>query len=49
MSMIFDFGFKKGGHIVFMNCNRNVETESITQEKANELGKQFLESREIKI
>ena len=39
---------KKGGHIVFMNCNRNVETESITQEKANELGKQFLESREIK-
>ena len=31
-----------------MNCNRNVETESITQEKANELGKQFLESREIK-
>lgn len=38
---------KKGGHIVFMNYNRNVEVETISQEKANELGKEFLDSRGI--
>ena len=38
---------KKGGHVVFMNYNRNVEAETINQEKAMELGKQFLDSKEI--
>ncbi len=38
---------KKGGHVVFMNYNRNVEVETITQERANELGKEFLNSRGI--
>lgn len=38
---------KKGGHVVFMNYNRNVEVETITQEKANELGKEFLNTRGI--
>lgn len=33
---------KKGGYIVFMNNNRAVEAESISQEQANEIGKQFL-------
>lgn len=30
-----------------MNYNRNVEAETISQERANELGKQFLDSRGI--
>ncbi len=38
---------KKGGHVVFMNYNRNVEVETITQERANELGKEFLDTRGI--
>ena len=33
---------KKGGHIVYMNSNRNVNTEIISQEEANEKGKEFL-------
>lgn len=36
---------KKGGHIIFMNYNRNVEAESISQERANEIGKDFLNSK----
>ena len=36
---------KKGGHIVYMNSNRNVNTEIISQEEANEKGKEFLNSR----
>jgi len=36
---------QKGGHIVFMNYNRNVEAETITQERANEIGKQYLASK----
>ena len=35
---------KKGGHVLFMNYNRSVEIESISQEKANEIGKDFLEN-----
>ena len=35
---------KKGGHIVYMNSNRNVNTEIISQEEANEKGKEFLQS-----
>ena len=33
---------KKGGHIVYMNSNRNVNTEIISQEETNEKGKEFL-------
>ena len=33
---------KKGGHIVYMNSNRDVNTEIISQDEANEKGKQFL-------
>ena len=36
---------KKGGHVVYMNHNRNVEAESITQEKADEIGKKFLDEK----
>lgn len=38
---------KKGGHVVFMNYNRDVNTETISQEDANEIGKKFLDSRGI--
>ena len=33
---------KKGGHIVYMNSNRSVNTEIISQEEANNKGKEFL-------
>lgn len=33
---------KKGGHIVYMNSNRSVNTEIISQDEANEKGKVFL-------
>ena len=33
---------KKGGHIVFSNFNRDVLTENISQEQADEIGKNFL-------
>lgn len=33
---------QKGGHIVLMNSNRNVDAEIISQEEANEKGKTFL-------
>ena len=36
---------QKGGHIIFMNYNRNVEAESISQERADEIGKNFLNSK----
>lgn len=36
---------KKGGHVINMNTNRNVSTEVITQEEANEKGKQYLENK----
>lgn len=36
---------KKGGHIVYMNSNRDVNTEIISQEEASEKGKEFLNSR----
>ena len=38
---------KKGGHIVNMNYNREVKTEVISQDEANEKGKEFLNSRGI--
>ena len=36
---------KKGGHIVYSNSNRNVDAEIISQDEANEKGKQYLESK----
>lgn len=39
---------KKGGHVVNMNTNREVKTEVISQEEANEKGKEFLQTREFK-
>lgn len=36
---------QKGGHVVYMNTNREVNTEIISQEEANEKGKAFLESK----
>ena len=36
---------KKGGHIVYMNTNREVNTEVITQEQANETGKKYLNDK----
>lgn len=39
---------EKGGHIVFMNYNRNIEAESVSQDRANEIGKKYLEERGFK-
>lgn len=36
---------EKGGHVVFMNYNRDVNAETITQEKADEFGKKFLKDK----
>ncbi len=36
---------KKGGHVVYMNSNRDVNTEVISQEEANEKGKEFLKEK----
>ena len=33
---------KKGGHVIFANCNRAVSTETLTQERADEIAKEFL-------
>lgn len=38
---------KKGGHIVNMNYNREVKAEVISQDEANEKGKEFLNLRGI--
>lgn len=34
---------KKGGHIVFMNYNREINVETISQEQADEIGKNYLQ------
>ena len=34
---------KKGGHIIFANYNKHVQTEILSQEQADEIGKKFLE------
>ena len=36
---------KKGGHIVFSDYNRDVEAETISEEKADEIAKKFLNSK----
>ncbi len=33
---------QKGGHIVFMNYNRNVDAQTISEQRADEIGKEFL-------
>ncbi len=38
---------KKGGHIVNMNYNRQVNIEALSQDEANKIGKEFLKSRGI--
>lgn len=38
---------EKGGHVLLMNYNRNVEAETISQDRANELGINFLKSKGI--
>ncbi len=38
---------KKGGHIVNMNYNRDIEAEVLSQDDANKIGKDFLSSRGI--
>lgn len=35
---------KKGGHIVNMNYNRQIDIEAISQDDANKIGKEFLKS-----
>ncbi len=39
---------KKGGHIVYMNSNRTVNSEIISQDEANQKGKEFLNSKGFK-
>ena len=39
---------KKGGHIVWINSDRNVTEESIKPEEAVNIGKEFLQNREYK-
>ena len=36
---------KKGGHVVYMNYDRNIEVQTISEEKANEIGINFLNSK----
>ena len=39
---------EKGGHVLLMNYNRNVEAEIISQEEADEAGKKFLNEKGLK-
>ena len=39
---------KKGGHIVYMNSDRNVSSEIISQEEADKKGKEYLEQKGFK-
>lgn len=39
---------KKGGHIIYMNSNRDVNTEILSQEEANKKGKEFLDNHGFK-
>ena len=39
---------KKGGHVVFMNSNRNITNEAISPEEAVKKGEEFLEKNEFK-
>ena len=39
---------KKGGHVVYLNSDRNVNTEVISQDEANEIGKKYLDEKVLK-
>lgn len=39
---------EKGGHIVYMNSNRDIKAEIISQEEADKLGKKFLDEHGFK-
>lgn len=39
---------KKGGHVVYMNTNRTVNSEIISQEEADNKGKEYLENKGFK-
>ena len=39
---------QKGGHVIYMNTNREVKSEIISQEDATKKGKEFLESKGFK-
>ncbi len=39
---------KKGGHIVYINSNREVNSENISYDEANEIGKKYLETKDYK-
>ena len=39
---------EKGGHIVYMNSNRDIKAEIISQEEADKLGKKFLDEHAFK-
>lgn len=36
---------QKGGHVVYLNQNRNVEAEILTEQQADEIGKRYLEEK----
>ena len=36
---------QKGGHVVFMNYNRDIQAETISQERANQIGINFLNQK----
>lgn len=36
---------QKGGHVVFMNYNREIDAETISEERANEIGINFLNAK----
>ena len=36
---------QKGGHVVYMNCDRNIEVQTISEERANEIGIEFLNNK----
>ena len=38
---------QKGGHVIYMNTNREVSAEILSQEDAEEIGRKFLEDRGI--
>lgn len=35
---------QKGGHVVFMNYNRDIQAETVSEQRADEIGKEFLKS-----
>ncbi len=39
---------KKGGHVILMNCNRQIQEQSINEEDAVKIGKEFLEKNNYK-